>query len=101
MQADGAYDWVAARTSARVAAERALVRASEAGKVVVDGVVVTGVSDVDVPDGRQPCRSIERAGRDADSRALGPLPEHGGAARPAEAAPDAGRGAIPAQARLL
>src|SRR3954453_20949706 len=54
-----------------------------------------------MPDGGEPGRPIERAGRDADVRPLNPLPEHRGATGPAEATSDAGRRAVPAQARVL
>src|SRR4051794_28647634 len=50
----------AAGRSARVAIERALVRAGEVRQVVRDRVVVPGIGDVDVPNRGEPRRPIER-----------------------------------------
>src|SRR4051812_22774416 len=62
--------------SGGIGIERTSVRGREAGETVVDGIVVSGIGHEDVANRGQARRGIERAGRDADLRAVTPLPEH-------------------------
>ena len=68
------YGAIQRYASGRGGVECALVRSSEPGKLVVDGIVVPSIGHVDVPDRAEPRRCIECAGSNAD--AISALPEH-------------------------